>query len=74
MEKGPLDLSAPFEREITPLRGRRRLEALTVFSLDEVIPQTEGTSPDFNLIFSDDLDNTQDLTGLIQVEPHVAIS
>ncbi len=65
-DQGTLQLSEPFVRELT-------LEAAGSFSLDQIIARTGGTNPGFTLVFSDELDPSQDVRGLIRVEPHVEL-
>jgi uncharacterized protein YfaS (alpha-2-macroglobulin family) len=66
-DQGSLELSEAFSREIT-------LEAVAAFSLDQIVPRTDGINPGFTLVFSDELDPAQDIRGLIRVEPHVEIT
>lgn len=65
-DQGGLELSEAFSQEIT-------LGAATAFSLDQIVPRTDGINPGFTLMFSDEPDPAQDIRGLIRVEPHVEI-
>lgn len=65
-DEKPLELSQAFTRDIT-LRG------ITAFTVDQIVPNTDGINPGFILVFSDELDPSQDIRGLIRVEPPVEI-
>lgn len=66
VDKDTLELSAAFSRNVV-------LEPLSVFTLLNIVARTEGINPGFDLIFSDELEQAQELTGLVRVDPHLEI-
>ena len=67
IDKKPLGISENIDKAFT-------LEPLQVFILKEVIMLDQGKKPGLEIKFSDDLDASQDVTGLVRIEPEVKIT
>ncbi len=61
-----LELSAPYTRNLV-------LPAVTAFKITDIIVDSEGRQPQIKVVFSDQLQPYQDITGFIRIEPDMDI-